>query len=83
MVRETPLGISCGTKSQCSGKLFGAAQGSSIAFEAGKYEYDPSAIATQDTIVLVDKPAAQTGNNHTANNFNVQYETVRFALNVP
>ena len=58
-----------------------ASQGSNIALEAGKYECDPTAIAVQDAIVLVDKPEAQTGNNQTAHNFNVQYETVRFCKN--
>ncbi|KAL3162131.1 hypothetical protein ABBQ32_009841 [Trebouxia sp. C0010 RCD-2024] len=50
-------------------------KGSDIAFEAGKYEYDPNAIAAQETVVLVDKPEAQTSAFQTANNFNVQYET--------
>lgn len=54
--------------------IWAPAQGSSIDFEAGKYEYDPTAIAVQDTIVMVDKPEAQTGNTQAA--FNVQYETV-------
>lgn len=57
--------------------FFGAAQGSSIDFEAGKYEYDPTAIAVQDTVIMVDKPDAQRGRTQAANNFNVQYETVR------
>ena len=60
--------------------VFDAAQGSNIAYEAGKYEYDPTAIAAQDTIVLVDKPEPQTGTVQSANNFNVQYETVGLQL---
>ena len=58
---------------------FDAAQGSNIAYEAGRYEYDPTAIASQDTIVLVDKPEPQIGTVQTAN-FNVQYETVGLQL---
>lgn len=58
----------------------GIAQGTSIDVEAGKYEYDPSAIAVQDAVVMVDKPEAQTGKNQAANSFNFQYETVRHAV---
>ena len=54
----------------------GTVQGSGADFEAGKYEYDPTAIAVQDTVVMIDKPEAQIGNTHAANSFNVQYETV-------
>lgn len=54
----------------------GTAQGSNNDLEAGKYEYDPTAIAVQDTVVIIDKPEAQTGSTQAANSFNVQYETV-------
>ena len=51
-------------------------------FEAGTYEYTPAAIAAEDMIVMVDKPAVQIGEAKVAVNFNTQYETVSLADSV-
>lgn len=69
----------CILRDQTKPTFFDNAQGSSIDFEAGTYEYDPTAIAVQDTVIMIDKPEAQRGPTQAANNFNVQYETVRSA----
>ena len=42
----------------------------------GTYQYNPTAIAAGDTVVLVDKPATETATIQSSNSFNVQFETV-------